>query len=131
MKKFMIIAVIGAVTAGCQTAVPQSVADTQRPPPKALKATIANAARDFLLDPYSIRDAEISNVVLFNPQARIEAVCVKANAKNGYGGYTGRQATSVSLRNGIILGATTNDPRCLDRRLGYHPFRELENLKNL
>jgi hypothetical protein len=89
------------------------------------------AARDFVLDPYSIRDAEISNVVLFNAQARIEAVCVKANAKNGYGGYSGRQATSVSLRDGIILGATTDDVRCLDPRLGYHPFKELENLKSL
>ncbi|TCA91766.1 hypothetical protein E0H65_23300 [Rhizobium leguminosarum bv. viciae] len=128
MKKFTIIAVIGAVTAGCQTAVPQSVADTQRPPSTALRAVIVKAARDFVLDPYSIRDAEISNVVLFNPQARIEAVCVKANAKNGYGG---RQATSVSLRDGMILGATTNDARCLDPRLGYHPFKELENLKNL
>ncbi|MBY5566617.1 hypothetical protein HFO55_05020 [Rhizobium leguminosarum] len=131
MKSFMIIAVLGAVTAGCQTAVPQSVADTQRPPSKTLRSTIVKAARDFLLDPYSVRDAEISNVVLFNPQARIEAVCVKANAKNGYGGYSGRQATSVSLRDGIILGATTNDVRCLDPRLGYYPFKELENLKNL
>ncbi|MBB4170434.1 hypothetical protein [Rhizobium sp. BK538] len=131
MNKLMIMAAIGVATAGCQTAVPQSVADTQRPPSKALKTAIVNAARDFLLDPYSIRDAEISNVVLFNPQARIDAVCIKANAKNGYGGYTGRQATSVSLRDGKILGATANDVRCLDPRLGYHPFKELESLKSL
>ncbi|MBX5249972.1 hypothetical protein HJC03_06095 [Rhizobium sp. NLR4b] len=131
MKKFIIMAAIGAATVGCQTAVPQSIADTQRPPSKAVRATIVKAARDFVLDPYSIRDAEISNVVLFNPQARIEAVCVKANAKNGYGGYSGKQATSVSLRGGMILGATTNDLRCLDPRLGYHPFKELQNLKNL
>lgn len=131
MKKFMIAAVIGVVTAGCQTAVPQSIANTQRPPSQALRATIVKAARDFVLDPYSIRDAEISNVVMVNPKARIEAVCVKANAKNPYGGYTGRQATSVSLRDGVILGATTSDARCLDPRLDYHPFKELENLKIL
>jgi hypothetical protein len=131
MKKFMVIAFVGAIAASCQTATPQSVADTQRPPSKALRVTIVKAARDFVLDPYSIRDAEISNVVVFNPKAQIEAVCVKANAKNAFGGYTGRQATSVSLRNDIILGATAGDARCLDSRLGYHPFRELENLKKL
>ncbi|WSH64912.1 hypothetical protein U8Q05_25835 [Rhizobium ruizarguesonis] len=131
MKKFMVIALVGVLATGCQTAVPQSIADSQRPPSKAIKATIMKAARDFVFDPYSIRDAEISNVVLFNLRAGIEAVCVKANAKNQLGGYTGRQATSISIRGSVILQAIQGDARCLDPRLGYHPFKELENMKYL
>ena len=131
MNKLIILAFACSIVTGCQTVVPQSVANSQKPPSKALKATIVEAARNVVFDPYSIRDAEISNVVLFNPQAGIEAVCVKANAKNQLGGYTGRQATSISLRNGVILQAIQGDARCLDPRLGYHPFKELENLKNL
>lgn len=131
MKKFVVMTFVGALAAGCQTAVPQSVAETQRPPSNALKATIVKAARDVVFDPYSIRDAEISNVVLFNLQAGIEAVCIKANAKNQLGGYTGRQTTSISLRGGVLLQAIPGDARCLDRRLGYHPFKELENMKDL
>ena len=77
-----------------------------------------------------IRVAKISNVVLFNPQARIKAVCIKANAKNTLGGYTGGKVASVFLRNGVIMAATTGDIRCLDPCLGYHSFKELENLKN-
>lgn len=69
----------------CQTAVPQSVSDSQRAPSKAVRVAIVQAARDVAFDPYSIRDAEISHVVLLNSGAGIEAVCVKANAKNQLG----------------------------------------------
>lgn len=129
--KRLCIAITCALLASCQTSVPQSVANSQQPPSKELKAAIVQAARDIVFDPYSIRDAEISNVVLFNPRAGIQAVCVKANAKNQFGGYTGRKATGISIRNGMILGATAGDPRCLDPRLRYQRFPELENLKNI
>ncbi|MGN6779359.1 hypothetical protein [Rhizobium sp.] len=79
-------------------------------PLKRGEAAIAQAARNFVFDRYSIRDAENSNVVLFNPNFGIQAVCVKAHAKNQFGGYTGRQATGISVKDGIILGATLGDP---------------------
>jgi len=131
MKKQVTIAFICITLSACQTAVPQSVADSQRPPSAALRNSIVQAARNVVFDPYSIRHAEISNVVLLNPRAGVEAVCVKANSKNQLGGYTGRQATGISIRGGILLGATQGDPRCLDPRLKYHKFRELENLKDI
>lgn len=130
MKAILITMTCGLL-ASCQTLVPQSLADSQRPPNWALRAAIVQAARNVVFDPYSIRDAEVSSVVLLNPRAGIQAVCVKANAKNQFGGYTGRQATGISIRNGMILGATPGDPRCLDPRLRYHPFPELENLKRI
>lgn len=80
--RFALITVACALLVSCQTSVPQTVADSQKAPTKALKIAIVNAARDVVFDPYSIRDAEISNVVLLNPSAGIDAVCVKANAKN-------------------------------------------------
>lgn len=129
--RFIAITTVCALLTSCQTSVPQTVADSQRTPTKALKTAIVQAARDVVFDPYSIRDAEISNVVLLHPAAGVEAVCVKANAKNRLGGYTGRTATGISIRNGVILGATAGDPRCLDPRLRYHRFPELEDLKNI
>ncbi|MBY3324456.1 hypothetical protein HFO02_12710 [Rhizobium laguerreae] len=131
MKNHLWIAMTCGLLSACQTVAPQSVADSQKPPSDALRSAIVQAARNVVFDPYSIRDAEISNVVFLNPQSGIEAVCVKANAKNQLGGYTGRQATGISIRNGTILGATQGDPRCLDPRLRYHRFKELENLKSI
>lgn len=131
MNKVVIVVALSAVLTGCQTTIPQSVADSQHPASASLKAEIVKQARDRVFDPYSIRDAEISNVVLFNPRNGIKAVCVKFNSKNQLGGYVGRSATGISIRNGILLGATDGDPRCLDPRLKYQRFPELENLKSL
>ncbi|WP_028054039.1 hypothetical protein [Sinorhizobium medicae] len=131
MKRAIFAIAACALLSGCQTAVPASVAASQHPPSAAIKTAIVKAARDVVFDPYSIRDAEISNVVLLDPSAGIEAICVKANAKNQFEGYTGRQATGISIKNGVLLGATAGDPRCLDPRLQYHRFPELENLKNI
>lgn len=103
---------------------------SQRPPSAAEKAAIVSAARDYFVDPYSIRDAEISNVVRLNDQG-LEAVCVKANAKNRMGGYTGRTATSVRLLKGKPMSTLENAPACAMPQMRYRPFPELENLKNV
>jgi hypothetical protein len=123
--------IIVALLSGCVTQEQvDKVFASQRPVSAAEKAAIVSAARDYFVDPYSIRDAEISNVVRLNDQG-LEAVCVKANAKNRMGGYTGRSATSVRLVNGKPVSTLDNAPACVSPQLKYTRFPELENLKSI
>ena len=131
MKRLLLIAGVSAGLSGCVTQEQMdAVYASQRPPTEAEKAVIVNAARDQYFDPYSIRDAEISGVVRLNDQG-LEAVCVKANAKNRMGAYTGRTATSMRLMNGKLVGMLENAPACASPQMQYRPFAELENLKNI
>jgi hypothetical protein len=102
---------------------------TTRPPTKAQRAAIVEAARDVLLDPYSVRDAEISDVGQL--QDGRQFVCVKANAKNALGGYTGREALGVFLRGSQPVGSATTPVICNHPSLRWQRFPELENLSRL
>ncbi|TPW26399.1 hypothetical protein [Pararhizobium mangrovi] len=130
MNKVVFVLLALAVS-GCVTQEQvNALMETQRPPSAQQKSVIVNAARNYAYDPYSIRDAEISDVMTLNNKG-LKAVCIKANAKNQLGGYTGRTATSVQLLDGQAVSPTPNDPACSYPQLRYHPFPELENLKNL
>ncbi len=128
MQKLSLVVTMMLVLASC--ASPQQIKEvmaTQRPPTAAEKAAIVQAAKDYLVDPYSVRDAEISNVVRLSDQG-LEALCVKANAKNRMGGYVGRRATSVRMLHGKPIGTLDDAPACDLPQLQYHPFPELEAL---
>ncbi len=99
------------------------------PPSKAIKRAIVAAACDILFDPYSVRDAEISNVADFGNGT--QGVCVKVNAKNRMGGYTGRQAHAITMSGTILIREYTNHPLCLRPDVKYRPFPELEALRKL
>lgn len=99
---------------------------SQSPPTAALKRAIVFAARDYLLDPYSVRDAEISSVVTINQKKQVTGVCVKANAKNRFGAYVGRKPVGVVLVKGKPYNAFQSDPMCFARGLRWYPFPELE-----
>ena len=99
--------------------------DDQRPvTPAERAAVVADITRTFL-DPYSIQDAEISYAA---PSMDLLNICVAANAKNGFGAYSGRQKTLYYLTpDGRVL-RTNQDTFaqifCDDRRLRYEPFVE-------
>lgn len=69
------------------------------------------AARSTYLDPYSVRDAEISAPVpasmVFDGVTPIPhsgwMVCVRANAKNRMGAYTGQRVTAFLFQGGRIV----------------------------
>ncbi|MGB6119092.1 MAG: hypothetical protein WBF87_12810 [Mesorhizobium sp.] len=130
MKNAIIVAAALAL-AGCQTSEElHSAVAMSQPVPPAIKAAIVAAARDTLVDPYSVRDAEISHM-MFNAKSGLHWVCVKANSKNRMGGYTGRQALEVWVRNGQLAGNLPNSPACNLPSLRWEPFTELEALKSL
>ncbi len=103
---------------------------TQEPPSAAVRKVIVNAARDHLVDPYSIRDVEISSVV-FDSITGLQAVCVKFNSKNAVGGYVGRSAVSVRLKDGQPVSTAKEPPLCREPRLKYYPFPESDVLRKL
>lgn len=116
---------------GCQTAEEVRVSFEQaRPAPSAVKAQIVRDARDYLVDPYSIRDAEIS-FMQFNNRSGLHWLCVKANAKNRMGGYVGRQAIEVWVKDGRLAGNVPNSLACNSSALKWQAFPELEALRNL
>lgn len=84
--------------------------------------------RDYLADPCSVRDAEISGENILDAKRGVTSVCIKANAKNAMG-YTGRQTLAVRLQSGQPVASFPNRPACNDPAIKWYPFRELEALK--
>ena len=128
LRKLIIVAA-ALLLAGCVSM--NERLDDQMPASANMKEQIISGARDWLRDPYSIRDAEISYVIK-HPTAATLMVCVKANAKNAMGGYTGRKPTMVFFNmNRQATGAIEGQPFCYDQRLKWQPFPEIYALRNI
>lgn len=125
MRKYLALTTLVAL-AGCVT--PQEQLASQKPTTPEIRKNIAAAARDALRDPYSVRDAEISEVMNVTNGTY---VCVKANSRNGFGGYVGRQGYTVFLNGSTPVNVVANDMWCKNPQIRYTRFHELENLKNL
>lgn len=126
-----VIAISGL--AGCMSSeMQQQRFNAAKVPSPQIKQSLLNAARDYLFDPGSIRDAEISNVFVWNDIQDTKAVCVKFNSKNRLGGYTGRSTNLVQIsKDNKILGAIDNWPGCYNSALKWHQFPEANGLKSL
>lgn len=129
IRDALTILVIGLPLSGCVTVDKDRMYANQTAPSTELKRKIVQSAIDNVYDPYSIRSAEISNVMTPIEAPGWQFVCVKANAKNRLGGYVGRRTMSLRVRNGTIVGSLDNAPGCLDPRVKYRPFPELENIQ--
>jgi hypothetical protein len=113
MQKIAIAAVVVCLLAGCAGTTPESAADMGNPYPTNYRQLAADYVRSSFFDPYSIRDAEISTPKLAmgpgilgdGSWATPWLVCVRANAKNRFGAYTGRMATAVQVYQGKAVGA--------------------------
>lgn len=127
MIRKLTFAAVTMVLSGCMT-VPERFA-AQRPPTAAEKQSIVDGARNVLRDPYSIRDVEISNYIPVDEHSG--HICVLANAKNGYGAYTGRTGTLVAMQNGKAVNAWEGHPMCGMAQMQYRPFPEIYRLRNM
>lgn len=128
MKKVIAASALSMLTAGCLT-VPERLAQ-QRPATAAEKASIVAGARDVMKDPYSIRDAEISQFVpaTSGPDGNI---CVRANAKNGFGAYTGRTNWLIAVSGGKAVNAWEGHAHCAHPQIKWQPFPEIYALQKL
>ena len=110
--------------AGCQTPAPQSVADSQRPPSSAVRREYVDALKG-TVKPGNFVKAEISSVVLLDPEKQIYAYCTRTTERaDPNWSYIG-----LGLQHNMILSLKKNDSRCHDKRLHYYDFPELRNMK--
>ncbi|MBY3183349.1 hypothetical protein HFO24_16985 [Rhizobium laguerreae] len=93
----------------CETTAPtaENLAKVAQIPPNYKDQTVAYFKRT-LKDPYSIRDAQITDptvifVGLVNGTSA-PGVCVQMNGKNSFGAYTGIQFYAVAFKNGALFG---------------------------
>jgi len=98
--------------AGC-AGTPEQEASAGNPYPSSYRQLAADYVRQSFIDPYSIRDAEIAAPKLAAGAGLLGdgsfatpwLVCVRANAKNRMGAYTGRKATAIQIYRGKGLGS--------------------------
>lgn len=117
---------IAALVAGCNTtSSPPTQAASDLPPN--YRTVILDRARVEFVDPYSIRDAGISPPI---PGTAImgstSSVCVRANAKNRLGAYTGARATAYTFRAGQLTVSDQQYSGITCANATYEPFPELE-----
>ena len=98
------------MTSGPQTA---SDAGLTKPPPENWREVARKGARKALFDPYTARDVEIAEPIPAYPvfdgvtpiPHRGWMVCMRANAKNRFGGYTGQQVTGLLIEEDGEVGS--------------------------
>lgn len=132
----MALALAAGLLAGCAGTPPNApesatharAAEPAAPTPADYRKATAGALRATLKDPGSVRSPQISppgptllGAARGGPTA---TVCVRMNAKNSFGGYTGIQDTAVVFQHGAVVDIFGGYlPTCQGRR--YEPFPEL------
>ena len=109
--------------AGCVTTDPGEISAAAGPLPADYKAQIVASARQSYFDPYSIRAAQIGTPERAGqiPLKGVWVVCVRSNAKNRMGAYTGIQDSQYHFNSGRLV---FHGSGCV-REQAYHPFPEL------
>ena len=78
------------------------------------------------IKPGNFTKAEISSVVLLDPERQIYAYCTRtAERANPNWSYIG-----VALYQNVSVDVSKNDYRCRDKRLRYYDFPELLKMKS-
>lgn len=94
------------------------------PRPTAYREIVRDYIRTSFVDPYSIRDAQITKpnkVGQLTKKGTLTyetgwAVCVRANAKNRMGGYTGIKSTVFLIRDGRVVESGDDTPVALTEK---------------
>lgn len=128
---------LAALVTACAGHTPQSsgpVASGDVPPAN-YREIVAGSVQDHFVDPYSIRDAEIAPPKrAMGPSLNTDGfttpwvVCVRTNAKNRMGGYTGRQVMAFALSSTAVVNSwdEAHYSRMVCGNVVYQPFPEIE-----
>jgi hypothetical protein len=130
MLRFAAVIVCGGLMAGCagtQQVVPTGDVVAVEPLPPSYRQVIIAKVKETFFDPYSIRDAGISQPIRGQSALGATAtVCVRANAKNRMGGYTGIKASSYTFRAGNLVLVDTDYAAMTCNAAVYEPFPEID-----
>ena len=124
-SRLVICLVLGL--AGCQTidtnrALQRVHLVNARAATQAEKDILILMMRDTLVDPNSVRDAEISTVI--TDASNIRMVCIRGNAKNLSGAYTGvsTKLVYINTRDIAFKSAEDNFSNDMCGKLQFTPF---------
>lgn len=97
---------------------------------------VAGHVRETFFDPYSIRDAEIgAPKMAAGPSLNRDGgfytpwvVCVRANAKNRMGAYTGKHVTAIGMSGTEVVNSwdEAHYSRMVCEGVAYAPFPEID-----
>lgn len=124
--RFVLLAALAV--GGCQTATDAPTAGGVSALPLNYRQIIVEEVRKSFFDPYSVRDTAISQPIagqaILGPTA---TVCVRANAKNRMGGYTGVKATAFVFRASQLTTTDQQYAGLLCDNAAYEPFPEIDS----
>lgn len=121
-----------ALTAACNTTGQRGSDALGGPPPAEYRAKTLEYMRRVLFDPYSVRDARISQPFMqygwrLGDAGRAWTVCVQSNAKNRMGAYTGTKDTVVRFQGGVPVDHSDEGSMYFCKGVTtYEPFLEME-----
>lgn len=95
---------------------------TRGPYPTNWKSIVKQYIRSHYIDPTSVMDSEAA-APFKTRDTLVDAtwsICIINNAKNKFGGYTGRQLTILEVRNGEVVGTDKYLSACQDAQ--YEPL---------
>lgn len=121
--------ILALAVAGCSATAGTPPPNTEAAPsPDTVKQAVRAHVRSSFFDPYSVRDAQISQPTwrgaLQLGSGEGWTVCLRANAKNRMGGYTGLRDTALTIRGGKVV-ASLDDAQYFCREATYQPFPDL------
>lgn len=121
------IALLALPLAACQTTDAGTPAAPAAALPADYRQQILERARAEFFDPYSIRDAGISQPITGQAlSGQVVSVCVRANAKNRMGAYTGQKVTAFTFQNGQISTTDHQYAALTCASAQFEPFPEIE-----
>lgn len=116
-----------ALLASCTGDEQLSITGTVDEPPPANYREIAVAhLKQTLFDPYTVRDASIAAPK--NGGSGLYpgwAVCVRLNAKNRFGAYTGQSTMALIMRGGKVVQSADENGWMFCQGVTYEPFPEI------
>lgn len=137
----IIICLAALILTGCASSSAMTNASNgdHGPYPPDYRALVSEFVMKSFKDPYSVRDAHISEPIyvrnVFDGESFIPhsgwMVCLIANSKNGFGAYTGRKYTAFIFKKGYNLHVLTdNNNRYVSKHCGsasYEAFPEISS----
>jgi len=122
MKNTLILAICIFILTGCASVgqVASSGEEHIGPYPENWRTIVRNYIKSSYVDPYSVRDSEAAapfrNKALFFDSWDI---CIRNNAKNRMGGYTGLTTSVISVQKGEVVAVDNSDFHCRGRNLKW------------
>lgn len=138
MRQLLLLAACALALAGCQTDG-AAVAAQAGPAPANYRQLAAEHVRTSFKDPYTIRDAEIAAPKPGSgPSLNADGfktpwvICMRANAKNALGAYTGRKVTAIAVSDARVVNAWDDVQAAgyICQGVAYEPFPEIEEKKS-